>query len=372
MNKLNESHPDLAQYLIEHTSTKSKPTTNTIIDASSSEPANFLYFNNSTKTFEGISLHSTQSVFKLSSNKLFKVVTQSSQLTNSLTDSSATTTKSPVSTQQQSAPSKTSKLSKIVYVQSLFTTEKSSKVTKTPKIEPIETSTIATKTNYSKANILPFFHQFIYTVKLLNTAQTSDKSKSLVDLLNEQSVESSRIRVNLLRNVCRQLDLNPATLRFNWIEKLKSNFNSFAAQNTDNHEEDEYTAYYDSNYDEEASSYDENEPELVMPDKLEPSPIKKFKAYSYLLVSFSSAQLLELQKSYFLMSKSAKSADAESTQLVDLKAQYAHECVKFFELLNKKHQNTQFRINLVNLTSGNAYTNETLLKVQFLKACILF
>ena len=92
--------------------------------------------------------------------------------------------------------------------------------------EPIPSNAIASQA------LLPLYHQFIYTIRITspNSADTTDMnqsssaemgaSKELIDLLNEQTIESSQLRVKLLKTIGEKLGVNASSLRLNWIEKL--------------------------------------------------------------------------------------------------------------------------------------------------------
>jgi hypothetical protein len=98
-------------------------------------------------------------------------------------------------------------------------------------------------------------------------------------------------------------------------------------------------------------------------------------SYSYLLISFSNANLLEQQKNFFLMKKT--NATANTLKVATMKTKYENECRHFFDLIDKKHSLKPKQFRLLdedhNLRSQSGDKNESLvlMKIQFLKLCNL-
>ena len=390
LSKLRENYPEFANYLLESqadlTSTTQSPskhqTTSSIrtryIPSTSSAPKltnGFLYFNNRTNAFEGVSMQSTYSFIKLKSNKNITLITTTTQIlpSKSTTNiighlSSNIKIATPVPT--SSTSSSTSKQNKILFLPSLLTRPLKQMISST-------TPTVTTPTrlnneiNYSV--MLPFYHQFIYTFKLSSRVAFRD-NKDLVDILNEQSVDSSKVRVNLIRRICEQLKINGNNVKFNWVERLNKSSTSVQSSNEFTSSEVNDESY---NLDNDYESYDESsEPQFVSENQPTTAQIEQpsNKPY-YILVSFSNAYLLEMQKNYFSMIKSSLGT---KMRLNELKLKYENECENFFRSLKEKHEN-KFYLNMFNLTSSFILNNknekldkyERLKKVQFLKLCDL-
>lgn len=207
-NKLKENYPELTTYLLPQT-TSSKTNTNQPQKTSKLRSDNFLYFNNKTNKFEGVSIQSTYSVIRLSSTKNLTLIT-------------STTHALPTVTQTHSQ--------------------------------------------------LPLYHQFIYTIKLSPSNQLYHlNNKDLVEFLNEQNPQSSSLRLNLIKQIASQLNLNYSHLKLNWIEKLNKNVSQVTSAEifTDS---SEYTNDLENN------SY-------------------------HLLISLSNVNLLDLQKSFLTLNQ---------------------------------------------------------------------
>ena len=221
VKKLNTTYPEFTKYLLDHqTSTPSSSS------SSSSSGNNFLYYNNKTRSIEGVSMLSSYTSLKVSATKSIKVITVSPQLTPSVFTSHV----------KSSTP-------KIFYLPS----------------SPPQPSLTNPSQSSSKSSLLPFFHQFIYTIKFVDNE--SDE-KNFVQKLNEPTMEASRLRASLVRNICSQLDMSTTSLRFNWIEKLKSSrFESSSSE-----EEEETTNnnmdYYDNDVN-NVNYNNESEPEFI-------------------------------------------------------------------------------------------------------------
>ena len=198
--KLNDTYPDFAKYLYTQTT-----------NLNSTLP-NFLYFNNKTSSFEGVSMLTTYSILKLTSTHALKLLTFSPKL-------------APVAASEKRADN-------------LYSYTNSTRLG------------LAS----SKASLLPFFHQFIYTFKLANASHSVDK-------LNEQSLEASRRRVNLLRSLARQLDMNTNGLRFNWIEELRDSDDDYDATESIVNESEYYEKEVETEEEEDDQS---NEPEFII------------------------------------------------------------------------------------------------------------
>lgn len=158
LGRLKESHPDLADYLMNNSSPSNRSghhdTTELIFNSidkvtvhqqqqpPSTPSAQFIYYNNETHSFEGVSMQSTYSVISLGKNKSLTLMTTSTTL---------------------SAPLEPSK----------------------PKIvEKISKS------------ILPLYPQFVYSIRVVSLG---DEPGDWAQSLNEQTQESSKIRFNFDR-----------------------------------------------------------------------------------------------------------------------------------------------------------------------------
>lgn len=167
VKKLNSNYPEFTKYLLDQHQTTSSPkppsTSNT-----------FLYYNNKTRSIEGVSMLSSFTTFKLTTTKSMQLITVSPQVTPKLFY--LPSSRSSLQSHSSSSPSPS-----------------------------------------SKTSLLPFFHQFIYTIKVVDD---NDEENNFAQKLNEQTIEASRLRASLVRNICTQLDMSATSLRFNWIEKL--------------------------------------------------------------------------------------------------------------------------------------------------------
>ncbi len=315
----------------------------TIIKKTDFTNNNFLYFNNATNKFEGVSMHSSYSVLKLNRIKNFTLIT---------------TTSSP----------------------------------------------------FNQSIVVPLYHQFIYTIKI-----SSSSHFDLIEILNEQNIDSSRFRVGLIRQVSEQLGLSPSHIRINWIEKLNKseidllndnlNSNEFDLHDLDQEDQEEYENEQeeeeeeqeeqeeqdidDSNYKSKDKEYNyEVEPQFISEltqysiEKISSKNQPNLKSYYYILISFSDTNLLELQKTYFLLKKSAHDLISKNKQ-EQIKSKYENDCRNYFKLIKQKHQELfkqkekRFQFSLNNQTNNNNnYFNEKkdsekIKKVQLLKFCDL-
>lgn len=146
----------------------------------------------------------------------------------------------------------------------------------------ITTSTSVLPSLRTSSESLPLYSQFIYTIK---TKQNSHH------LLNEQSEFSSKLRLNLLKEISRYFNLDYTNLRLNWIQSPNSTQADLA----------------------------ESDSELI-------------------LVSFSDVQLLNLQKIYLNI------FDENNERKMDIK--YMTECEAFYHNLREKHQNLENFLNI--------------------------
>jgi len=243
LNKLNATYPEFTKYLLDQ---QKQTSTSSSSSYSTSTPNNFLYYNSRTRSIEGVSMVSSFTLHKVSATKSLTLLTVSPQLAPTTTTTPNNINFKPSSSLLSPPPPK------IFYLPLPYSTS-------TPS-----TSSLASNQylHQSKASLLPFFHQFIYTIKV-NNNDDDDDDENLADKLNEPSIEASRMRASLVRSVCSQLDMSPTSLRFNWIEMLKSNrFES----NDDQDDEEEVTSSED--YDNNTKSNDDddddnNEPEFI-------------------------------------------------------------------------------------------------------------
>jgi hypothetical protein len=191
LNKLNATHLEFTKYLLDQQK-------QTLSSSASSAPNNFLYYNSRTRSIEGVSMVSSFTLHKLSATKSLTLLTVSPQL----------------------APTTITPTNNIYFKPSsslLLIPSPQPKIFYLPL--PYSTSTLSTTSSIvsnqylhqSKASLLPFFHQFIYTIKVMN----NNADENLADRLNEPSIEASRMRASLVRSVCSQLDMSPTSLRFN-------------------------------------------------------------------------------------------------------------------------------------------------------------
>jgi hypothetical protein len=167
----------------------------------------FLYFNNVTQKFEGISVQSTYSILRLTPSVNLTIITTTPEIVP-LTTEVRKTPPPPL-------PPKTSQAMR--HSNPLFQSRPTTPVLTTTKA--IATSPIL----QAPRNFLPLYHQFIYTVKLPNQVLFVN-NKNILDLLYEQNMASSRLRVSLMRAITEQLGFNLTSLRLNWIEIVNSKF----------------------------------------------------------------------------------------------------------------------------------------------------
>jgi hypothetical protein len=251
LNKLNATYPEFTKYLLD----QQKQTS-----SASSTPNNFLYYNSRTRSIEGVSMVSSFTLHKLSATKSLTLLTVSPQLAPTTITPTNNINFKPSSSLLLIPPPQP----KIFYLPLPYSTS------------TLSTTSSIVSNNYfhqSKASLLPFFHQFIYTIKV-----NTNKDENLANKLNEPSIEASRMRASLVRSICSQLDMSPTSLRFNWIEMLQSN--RFESKTNDDDQDDEKEEeeeeeeegqevtssedYYDNNTNSSTSSnVDDNEPEFI-------------------------------------------------------------------------------------------------------------
>jgi len=95
------------------------------------------------------------------------------------------------------------------------------------------------------------------------------------------------------------------------------------------------------------------------------SSTNKHTSHSYILISFSNANLLEQQKNFFLIKK----AQSNTLKAITIKNKYEAECRQFFNTIDKKHASQRDKFKL--FTLNEPHSSIPLLKVQFLKLCSL-
>lgn len=278
IRQLKEEYPELMDFLY---STPSSDMTNESTESSESSTSDpptstFIYYNSSTHMLEGISMQSTYSIFKLNPYKIFTLIT---------------TTSLPLYTPNSLTPNR-----KIL--------------------------------SHSSPSLIPLYHQFIYSIDIFNYLPSKQKvRKDLAGLLNEQTIESSQLRVHILKAISSQLALSTISLRINWIEQL-------------------------------------NRKEGDLTEKI--------------LISLSSVSLLDLQNEY---SQAIK--EKNKNRANELSKEYEYNCHEYFKLLSLVHRQNEFgfEINFLELV----YPNETFFKndrnnnnnyervekVQLLKLCNL-
>jgi hypothetical protein len=314
----------------------------------------FLYYNNETDKIEGVSLQSSYTTFKLNPYRNVNVITSTNQIFADLSNNN---------------PPEISKYH--------FMT--------TRKIDSNERITNADLFKSSQMVSLPLYHQFIYTIKFSNRILFKNE-RDLIDLLNDQSVESSKIRVGLIRRVAEQLGINASTLRLNWVEK-------FAKPTVNNNKTDDNSQEVATSNELESvlnmDYYNENtleEPEFVADDlsdlkaKIAKSKIntQPRKGYFTVMISFSDIDLLDMQKSYFNLLKSSSTIlNSHRARVNDLRNRFYLDCEEFFERIQEKHD-YKFKLNVYNITKDQVINKnerfnrlEKLIKVQFLKLCDL-
>ena len=299
----------------------------------------FLYYNNVTKQIEGLSLHSTFATIQLANGEPNMTL-----ITTSTSTSTATTT----TTGHQSAI----------------------------------LSTLLDSVKQKQLLLLSsLYHQFIYKIRFpgrrilsfsSSSGSSSNETQDVVELLNEQTRASSRLRVQLVRNVAQQLGVDASTLRLNWIERLsseqeqeqekrssKSVVSAMSSQssgeyiNDDGDDDDDATLTFSASSmlrDVESSASKENSKRHSKTSAASGSrrPASSSSAsYYYVLISLSNVDLLDKQSAYLLHSQPRElSADADKELT---KQRFARECSRFFELIGAKHD-AKFKLSLVNLT----------------------
>jgi len=342
---LRENYPELTNYLLNQSLTakslplRFRPTKTVNKKTEELKPPNFthkaennfLFYNNDTNKFEGVSMHSSYSLLKFNKTKNLTLIT---------------TTSSP--------------------------------------------------NNHSIA--APLYHQFIYTIKItpINTLNSNSyKNRDLIELLSDQTVDASRSRVSLIREVGEQLGLDPSSIRINWIEKLNSSdsLNDNLSQPSQE-EEEEYLDEEEEEDDLDDENPEEDEEEKVDEQneynyEVEPQFITdlnnqeqqqhpnraKHTAKSsgtnayYILISFSDINLLDLHRTYFQLKKPLIS----SSKLNQIKSKYENDCRNYFKSIKQRHQDLfkrkakRFKFNLNNLTNDH----EKIKRVQLVKLCDL-
>jgi hypothetical protein len=178
---------------------------------------------------------------------------------------------------------------------------------------------VLTKSTTNNDNIqrvlLPsLYHQFIYIVKYTSF---DIHPSQIVDLLTEQTVESSRVRVTLLRHIASKLNIDPLTLRLNWIEKLGHND---LVDNSSLNED------YDLKQQKDIVDYDDymNSDVILHPRS------------SFILISLSSWPLLEMQTAYLHNHENQATINSRSNKRIE--SLYKRKCTDFFSQMRYKHQ----------------------------------
>jgi hypothetical protein len=373
------------------------------ISTTTPETANeFLFFNNVTKKFEGVSIQSTYSILRLTPSVNFTIITTTPEIVPLTTE----VRKSPL-------PARTTPVSRLSNPLSRTTTTPIQQTTR-----PISSTT--SPVVQASRNFLPLYHQFIYTVKLPNQAQFVN-NKNILDLLYEQNVASSRLRVSLMRAVADQLGFNLSSLRLNWIEIVNSKLIESMNDENDvktttqpittrpihlsNLDEETYfntdilnsaeLYYYDSRENTTlipltttAASQSSNElrQQRIQEQRETEEEKQKQKArnFYHVLVSFSSTNLFDLQKMFLINLKQQSMGKVVTNEMIgrlnSIKAKFESECEEFFTELKAKHEENiiQFKLGLLSLTKDFQIDSkmadsreEYLKKVQFLKLCDL-
>ena len=370
--------------------------TNTATEVINNE---FLYFNNQTNKFEGVSIQSTYSLLKLTPSINFTLITTSPEIAPLTTTPFLHSSKKLASSSQI----RTSNPNNL----SIITTPITTKTTSTLTTTPIQINSDNNKVN---KNVLPLYHQFIYTVKF-SSQIVFRENKTILDLLYEQNIESSKLRVGLMKCITDQLGLNLTSLRLNWIEIVNKNENDALnsgrfktttvnpklSRTTSNFDDDTYfnseilnsaELYFYEARDISNSSLSSFQQYSTMPSTSTNSTrLKQYRNqgttdFYHIIVSLSSTNLFDLQKTYLmnLKQQSIKPSNELTARLHNLKVTFESDCARFFATLTQKHEEKilEFKLNLLNLTSRflkdtrKAIQNaEYLKKVQFLKLCDL-
>ena len=382
MNDLKEKYPELADYLINQSNNTTKSDellqnslkewsllskiSTTVIPSLVSRKLktsnnyrneknsnnNFIYLNKTTQKFEGISMQTAFTTLQITPQRNFTITT-TDYIISPILASSAT---NPVPLKR--------------------------------------TTSIKTTSSDQTSSPLQLYHQFIYTVKLIYTSNVNDDlldKVDIIDLLNEQNQFSSKIRVDLLKSIEDQLNIDKTQLRINWFEKLnKTEANVFA---NDISNEDEQEDELNKEDDEIDVSYD-SEPQFVSDqtnnhqfdninnnlnniNKLKPNLLSKNinsnRKVAFILISLSNTNLLEIQMNY------------STSKTNELKAKYETQCQYFFQSLKKKHSEyasdkkkssqkekiLKLDLFLNNNLNRTSFLSEKVKKVQFLKFCDL-
>lgn len=314
---MKQSYPELANFLIENSSEKSEAKKKDLnLNAN-----NFIYLNNKTSKYEGVSMHSSYSVVQLTKDNIL---------------------------------------------------------------------TLSTSNNLNSKLKEPFYHQLVYTIKISPFSRAENK-KDLVELLNEQSIEGSRLRVSVIRKLSEILNLAPTSVRINWIEKVKINEDDLLRETLDDKQENA-----NKNFNDEEDDLDEDDAdneEFLSKEKdnedtdynydvdthVEPEFISEFSAErlrklnanrknQYLIViSFSDLKLLEIQNEY--LSRRKLLADS----LEQIQAGYQTNCNDFFKSIKQKHLDvlkTSYKL-LNNFETKQIEFIEKIKRVQLVKLCDL-
>lgn len=340
-NKFREDYPELTKYLVNKAKLTSKiygatPTislksfyktrttppltshsksfSSSELDAVNSNNNKFLYFNGVTNKIEGVSLQSSFTTFKLNPYRNVNVITTTNQI---FTDGILQNTQLP-------------KLSNAMTTRKIdFSLAERIKYSTASLMPPIEFKS-------SQMVTLPLYHQIIYTIKFPNSIVFANE-KNLIDLLNDQSVESSKMRVSLIRKVADQLGVNSSSLRLNWIEKFSKPSNNKTSESGEESgsQEDDLDNVLNMNYvNDKDYENDLKEPEFISDDLIDPKLNKagsKMKGSTNVMISFSDTELLEMQKSYFnLLKTSSVLLNSHRSRLNDLRNRFYLDCEIFF------------------------------------------
>jgi hypothetical protein len=177
----------------------------------------------------------------------------------------------------------------------------------------------------------------------MNLFSSKKPKPDLIDLLNDQTVDASKIRVGLIRKVTEQLGINSSSIRLNWIEKFNRP-NGTATDSVDSSSEDDLDDVLNGVVDDGNYYNSLAEPEFVSDDlidlksKLTKSNGPKKNGFFNIMVSFSDYDLLEMQKSYFNLLKSSSALlNSHRVRLNDLRNRFYLDCEEFFERIHEKH-----------------------------------
>lgn len=166
-------------------------------------------------------------------------------------------------------------------------------------------------------SILPLYPQFIYTIKIVNLEDKHD----LINLLNDQSAESSKLRFNMVKTLSLQLGLNQSELKLNWIDKLNKINKTTLTSNSDylNNLYQSESGGSSYNYlNDYAQSSGELEPEFVTESQERQSSSEGEVSNKIddqtILISFSSSNLYDMQR-MFLENLKQLSGNLKSIEL---------------------------------------------------------